>query len=137
MKKRLLKFLHNVVSHPLLELPFGWGFPLHDWSAQLAFGHLYYIWWLTQEEMELCQGFIDDLPEGLAAEMRSATGRVGRGRLWDSITPDPVSVDPWPRSPMAEHCHHCAGIVIEAEYMRYIRTLPGVVTDTQLRRVGE
>lgn len=38
MKRRLWRFVHNVVAHPLMEvLPDRWGDALHDWTATKAF----------------------------------------------------------------------------------------------------
>lgn len=98
------------------------------------------IWWLTQQDFEAIESMrgkvslIGNAPAWLYQQYTSANGRAGRGRLWVAAHLDAVSVDPWPSTALAAHCDRCAGIVIEEHMVYFLRDLPGVVTDTNLKR---
>jgi hypothetical protein len=107
----------------------------HDWTAQKAFGHLYYIWWLTPEELALAvDQFHEDGPEAVFQDLLSVIGQEAHGQVVGSV--GKVTLER-PHTALAEHCLRCMGIVIEAEHMRYLRDLPGIVTSTKLTRASE
>ena len=135
------KFIHNIIAHPLLELPAGAGLRFHDWSAQKAFGHLYYIWWLTSDEVALAtKWFASEGPPLVFYDILAASHLKGHGQILDSVKPGirlGVKLGTRWDAAIAEHCSNCVGIVIEAEHLRYLRTMPGLVTTTNLVRASE
>ena len=105
----------------------------------------YAIWWLGQEEMESAPRGDGELeipgPEYLARQWARRDGRPGGGRLWtdnDEFVGDEqkLGVDYWPNTPMSRALANCGGIVIRRKDLEHLATLPGLVTDFNLRRVA-
>lgn len=100
----------------------------------------YLIWWLNQADCQaIGQELTAEVPQYLRDQYRSRLGRPGRGRLWQSseAIPDDVSVDPWPDTALARvFSGDYGGIVIRPDDLPHVAQLPGVVTDTTLRRVN-
>lgn len=118
----------------------------------------YLIWWLSQADCEslaesplyvevvedgrVIDHRIDGLPGYLDTEFWSRVGRAGRGRLWVS------SALPLPGNFAIDYDATCiggqklsfadyGGIVFRAEDKSTVVALPGIITDTNLRLIGE
>ena len=118
----------------------------------------YLIWWLCQADCESLEDSplyvevvedgrvidhrIDGLPGYLDTEFWSRQGRPARGRLWVS------SALPLPNNFSIDYDAAClggqklsfadyGGIVIRAEDKPAVIGLPGILTDTNLRLIGE
>jgi hypothetical protein len=93
------------------------------------------VWWLTPSEIQDMKDWA--LPEVLLRLVASATGRSGRGRLWNVRTDgrfDDFRVTFNETTPLARHCVNCVGLVIAREEVALLADLPGVVTDQNLKR---
>ena len=99
---------------------------------------VYLIWWLNQAD---CQAIGPELtaevPEYLRDQYRSRLGRPGRGRLWqDSEIKESLGVEPWPTTALARVFEgDYGGIVIRESDLHHVFQLPGIVTDTKLKRI--
>lgn len=102
------------------------------------------IWWVSENDcrvMEANEGVGDfellNIPEYVERELRSRYGRAGRGRLW---CPEGIKVNDldWPEeSLLAEYLgRHCGGIVFYRRDIKALWSLPGVFTDTAVKRIG-
>lgn len=93
------------------------------------------IWWLSQSDVLFMERW--PLPERLAGQLRSCSGRNGRGRLWidPGLKLGTVEVTGWPGTPLARHCEERAGVVILRSELPLLAQLPGLVTDLKLQRV--
>ncbi|HYE75879.1 MAG TPA: hypothetical protein VEF04_21220 [Blastocatellia bacterium] len=96
------------------------------------------IWWLnghSDNETIIDEGHIEHLPEYIAGEVYSLHGRPTRGRLW---VPSEIQLNEikWDDSkPRAKECANRGGIVIWRTDLRYLKGLPGFVTDTQMNEI--
>lgn len=101
----------------------------------------YYIWWLSQGEMQQALG--QELPAGFPSRIEDAYhsmwGRSLRGRLWVGLATD-VAIPEIPEgcfnSVLGRWLASCGGIVVEERDLDLLQRCPGTVTDFNLRRVG-
>jgi hypothetical protein len=108
----------------------------------------YYIWWLTQAELELLvieRGGITypnmprSAPKWLTEQVLACNGRPGRGRLWvnaqflEDCPAEAKEVATW-TTPLRVHTDSCYGIVITLSELPHLRDLPGIVTNFNYQR---
>ena len=110
------------------------------------------IWWTNQADCEAiddstphreCIGELPTrFPKYIRNEYRSRYGRNGRGRLWVASILGDVSVNLWPKTPLGELLGEksrfeqtYAGIVIQRNDAKLFYNMPGIITDTKLKRV--
>lgn len=95
------------------------------------------IWWLDPLEVSIVSDFEleQSLPDYIRAELRSLTGRAGRGRLW---VPSGISLSEidWPENkPLAQKADRCGGIVIHERDKSSLPKGLGFTTDLELNGV--
>lgn len=107
----------------------------------------YYIWWLTQAEIELLiieRGGITypnmprSTPQWLIDEVLSGYGVKCRGQLWIAPNLDVGNLElkevaTW-TTPLRTHTSSCQGIVITLSELPHLRDLPGIVTNFNYQR---
>ena len=98
----------------------------------------YFIWWLSPLEINVIEVDLRNdesfLPAHLEAQLRSAQGKNGCGRLWDAHRTN-LSVEPWPDNTLGRYCSECAGLVVDHHDAAFLRNLPGLLTNFKLEKV--
>lgn len=115
----------------------------------------HYVWWTSQGDCEELERIINRqrwplpgeeappqimMPEYLSREYRARFGRNGRGRLWVSDQIDLPGFEAIPMPPLLEKKLKqvsCAGIIVRAEDVPLVFSLPGFVTTLDGKFVGE
>ena len=99
------------------------------------------IWWTCHEDCRKIEQwkarFPGSTPHYIIEQFRSRVGRAGRGRLWADKRFGDVAVEPWPANETARKIENVTygGVVIRRDELRYIKGLPGFVTDMNLNVV--
>ncbi len=109
------------------------------------------IWWLTQNDIDAVLygvGGRDELPAWVFEQLLKADqGRHGslwidkahlQGLEFETVTDLQKRLEPFgtPRTILTDHCRrYCVGIVIPSKVLKYLKTLPGIVTGFDLKRV--
>lgn len=98
-----------------------------------------YIWWTNQRDAERADASdLSAWPEELRAELVSRMGRAGHGRLWipSEWEWDGIGVEWKERDPMFNALgNHYGGIVFRREHLTYLKDLPGLITDFDMKHV--
>jgi hypothetical protein len=99
----------------------------------------YAIWWLNEESWELVQALgapFSTWPEYIQTEFQSRGGRPGRGRLWVAADIEFAGMQ-WQSGQKAFDMvgESYGGIVIRIEDVAHVMSLPGFVSDSELKPV--
>lgn len=87
------------------------------------------IWWLTQANCEAIGSNPTGLPGYIFTEYRSRLGRPARGRLWVSAEIEWKGDATWLfTGTLASLLENAGGIVVRAEDVHHLATLPGILT---------
>lgn len=94
------------------------------------------IWWLSQAEMEIIGNELPFIfPKYLRDQYRSSWGRAGRGRLWINEQFGAIEF-PWPETAITQWLEQCSGVVIHFDDRKFLKDLPGLLTDLKMQRFG-
>lgn len=94
------------------------------------------IWWLSPTEMSAIGHRLGkSVPDYIKSEYVGLLGRHPRGRLWvhNSIA---LSEIKWADNAIGEWCTNCGGIVIWRKNIDVISRYPGLITDTDMKRLS-
>lgn len=100
-----------------------------------------HVWWTSQKDEEAIGPELPERwPAYLVEQYRSRRGRDGRGRIWAAEVfkhlPEQVVEFHQISTPLSRYLgENCAGILIHQRDTNLVFTLPGVVTDTRLRKI--
>lgn len=94
------------------------------------------IWWTTQLDCEsISEERRDMLPNYIKEQFSSRCGRSGRGRLWVANRCKTKSIEWNENSPLSNVCANSGGIIIMRRDVKYVQSLPGVITELNLIRI--